>query len=77
MSRQLYAPDMKRIKSNYYELQVLKTASPKLRKAIIRNNNKELLNAISEIALNVFQGNTELPMVSRQKLRKQDSAPIG
>jgi predicted nucleotidyltransferase len=65
---------MKRIKSNYHELQVLKKASPKLRKAIISNCNKELLNALSEIALNVLQGNIELPVTSPQKLRKHKTA---
>jgi site-specific DNA-adenine methylase len=74
MNRQLYMPPMKRIKSNYHELQVLRRASPELKKAIISNCNKELLNAISEIALNVLQGNIELPVLSRQKLRKHKTA---
>ena len=34
---------MKRVKTNYHTLQVLKTAEPKLRKAIISNCNKELV----------------------------------
>jgi site-specific DNA-adenine methylase len=65
---------MKRINSNYHKLQVLRKANPKLRKAIISNCNKELLNAISEIALNVLQVNIELPATSRQKLRKHKTA---
>jgi hypothetical protein len=65
---------MKRIKANYHELQVLRKASLKLRKAIISNSNKELLNGISQIALNVLQGNIELPVSSRQKLRKHKTA---
>jgi hypothetical protein len=74
MSKQLYMPPMKRVKSNYHELQVLRKASPKFRKAIISNYNKELLNAISEIALNVLHGNIELPVTSQQKLRKHKTA---
>ena len=34
-----------------------KTAQPKLRKAIISNSNRELLNCISECILNVLNGN--------------------
>ena len=48
---------MKRIKSNYHALKLLKTAQPKLRKAIISNCNQELLNCISECILNVLNGN--------------------
>jgi hypothetical protein len=48
---------MKRIKSNYQALKLLKTAQPKLRKAIISNCNQELLNCISECILNVLNGN--------------------
>ena len=33
---------MKRIKSNYHALQVLRSAQPKLRKAIIVKENREL-----------------------------------
>ena len=40
---------MKRVKSNYHALHVLKTAEPKLRKALINNCNK---NCISECVLN-------------------------
>jgi hypothetical protein len=58
-----------------YKVQLSRTsASPKLRYAIISNCNNELLNAISEIALNVLHGNIELPVTSRQKLRKHKTA---
>ena len=40
---------MKRIKSKYHALQVLKTDGSKLRKAIISNCNRDLLNSISEL----------------------------
>jgi len=61
---------MKRIKSNYHTPQVLKTAQPKLRKAIISNGNRELLNSISECILNVLNGNLKLTDCSKRKLRK-------
>jgi len=44
---------MNRVKSNYHATHVLKTAEPKLHKAIISNCKKELLNSVSEFILNV------------------------
>jgi hypothetical protein len=38
---------MKRVRSHYHALQVLKTANRRLRKAIISNCNKELLNVLN------------------------------
>jgi len=61
---------MKRIKSNYHTLQVLKTAQPKLRKAIFSNSNRELVNCISECILNNLNGNLKLTDCSKRKLRK-------
>lgn len=61
---------MKRIKSNYHALQVLKSAQPKLRKAIILNCNRDLLNSISECVLNVLNGNIKLTECLKKKLRK-------
>ena len=65
---------MRRIKSNYHALQVLKNASPKLRKAIISNCNKDLLNSISECALNVLNGNIRLSNCAKRKLKKYKSS---
>jgi len=56
--------------SYYHTLHVLKTAHPKLRKAIITNCNKELVNSISECILNVLNGNVRLSGCSTRKLRK-------
>jgi hypothetical protein len=39
---------------------VLKNAKPKLRKAILSNCNKELINTISECVLNLLNGNLKL-----------------
>jgi len=67
---------MKRVKTNYHTLQVLKTADPKLRKAIISNCNKELVNCISECVMNVLNGNIKLPGCVTRKLQKHKS-PTG
>jgi len=63
---------MKRIKSNYHALNVLKSAQTKLRKAIISNCNRALLNCIS--ILNVLNGNLKVSDCGKQKLRKHKSA---
>jgi len=61
---------MKRVKSNYHNLHELRTAEPKLRKAIISNCNKELVNSILECILNVLNGNVKLTGRNTRKLRK-------
>ena len=50
-------------------MHVLKNAKPKLRKALLSNCNKELINTISECVLNVLKGN--LKLTDRQKRRLQ------
>jgi len=64
---------MKRIKSNYYALNVLKSAQPKLQKTIISNCNRELLKCISEFILNVLKGNLKVSDCAKRKLRKHKS----
>ena len=61
---------MKRIKSNYHALHVLKTADPKLRKAILKNANSELILSIVECALNVLNGNCKISECTKRKLGK-------
>jgi hypothetical protein len=61
---------MKRIKSNYHALQLLKTATPKLRKAIISNSISELIKSIAECILNVLYGNVTLTECGKRKFRK-------
>jgi hypothetical protein len=61
---------MKRIKSNYHTLQPLKTATPKLRKAIISNSNSDLIKSIDECILNVLYGNVTVTECGKRKLRK-------
>lgn len=43
-------------RDNFNCLQVLATAAPKLRKAILKNSNKSLIDAISECCKNVLKG---------------------
>ena len=43
---------MKRLRSNYHTLHVLKTATPKLRKAIVSNYDRELVHSICKCVLN-------------------------
>jgi len=61
---------MKRVKSNYHTLHVLKSTHSKLRKAIITNCNKEHVNSISECILKVLNGNVKLSGCSTRNLRK-------
>jgi len=65
---------MKRVKSNYHALHVLKTDEPRLRKALITNCNKQLVNCISEYVLNVLNGNIKLSGCNTRKLIKYKSA---
>jgi len=65
---------MKRVKTNYHTLQVLKTADPKLRKAIISKCNKKLVNCISECVLNMLNGNIQWPGCVIRKLQKHKAA---
>jgi hypothetical protein len=64
---------VKRIKSNYHALQVLKSVNPKLRKVSLSNCNKELLNSIYECALNILNGNLKLKPCGERKLREHKS----
>ena len=61
---------MRRIKSNFHKLHTLKDAQPKLRKAIISNCDKDLVNCVIECALNLLHGNVKLSDCMRRKLRK-------
>jgi len=61
---------MKRIRSNYHALQVLKMADPKLRKAILANCKSEVVNTLSECSLNLLRGNVKMTQCEKRKLRK-------
>jgi len=62
------------VKLNYHSLHVLKTAEPRLRKAIVSKCKKDLVNTISECILNVLNGNIKLTGCSKRKLRKHKAA---
>ena len=53
---------------------MLKMAEPRLRKALITNCNKELVNCISECVLNVLNGNIKLSGCNTRKLQKHKAA---
>ena len=57
-----------------YALRVLKTAEPRLRKVIVSNCKKDLVNILSECVLNVLNGNIKLTGFSKRKLRKHNAA---
>jgi len=61
---------MKRVKTNYHTLQVLKTVDTKSRKANNSKCNKEHFNCISECVLNVLNGNIKLTGSETSKLQK-------
>jgi len=61
---------MKRIKSNYHTLQVLKTADSKLRKAILANCKSKIVKTLSECSLNLLRGNVKLTPCQKRKWRK-------
>jgi hypothetical protein len=61
---------MKRVRENYHTLHVLKSAKPKLRKAIISAGGKELIDSINECVLNVLVGNVPLTTCLKRKLQK-------
>jgi len=60
---------MKRIQSTYHNLNVIKTADPKLRKAIITNCNQETLKSICECALNLLDCNVPISACNKRKFR--------
>jgi hypothetical protein len=56
--------------SSYHILRVLKVACQKLRKGIISNCDKGLVNDICECILNVLKENIKLTACSKRKLKK-------
>ena len=65
---------MKRIKENNHTLHVLKLALPKLRKTIISNCDRDLLNCISECVWKFLNGNVALTGCVKRKLSKHKLA---
>jgi hypothetical protein len=63
-----------KIKRNYNALQVLKKASPQLRKAILANSNHDLVLALCEIIANTLSGTVHLKPSEKTKLKRHTSA---
>ena len=61
---------MKRLRSKFLALHVLKTATPKMRKAIISSCDRELVLSMCECVLNVLNGNVRFSDCVARKLRK-------
>ena len=61
---------MKRVREKCHTLHVIKNAKPKLRRAIISEGSKELINSINECVLNVLVGNISLSTCLQHKLKK-------
>ena len=59
-----------RLKRNFDLLKVLKTASPKLRKAILQNSTDDLILCLCEVIANVLNSNVHLSTHQKEKLRK-------
>jgi hypothetical protein len=62
---------MKRVNEYFHNLHVLKNDRPKLRKGIISNSDRDLVNCISECVLNVLNGNVALTGCVKRELSKQ------
>ena len=59
-----------RVKRNIDVLRVLNKATPKLRKAILSNSNRELLLALCEVIANVLSGSVQLKPKHKKSLRR-------
>ena len=58
------------VKTHKAVLQVLQSAKPNLRKAIIRESDKAIIYAICEICDNLLSGNIPLTAGQKSKLKK-------
>lgn len=58
---------MKHIEKQRYMLEVLKGASPKLRKAILQNSDDELICILAEIIVNLMEGQIQITSQQKQK----------
>jgi hypothetical protein len=61
---------MKRLKENKHMLYVLKAADPKLRAAILKNVNPEVIRTICDISHNTLNGNNKICNYAKGKLKK-------
>lgn len=61
---------LRRLKDNKHMLLILKDASPKLRKAILKNCNEEIIKSIVEIVMNILHGNLKTSGKNQNELKK-------
>ena len=61
---------LKPIRSNSALLQVLGSSKPKLRKAILKAVDPNVINLLSECSLNVLEGNVKLKPCVKRELSK-------
>ncbi len=60
---------MKLLKANKHTLQVLKTANSKVRKAILKRANNDLIKTVCEICLNFLNGNARISKKKRKSAK--------
>lgn len=58
------------VESQIALLEVLKNASPKLQRAILKNSDSKLIDALSEICFNYLKGNVKSTDTHFKKLKK-------
>lgn len=61
---------MKRLKANKYILRVLHRAKPKLRNAILKYSDDDLIKTMCEISKNTLNGNTQLSSTCKKRIKK-------
>ena len=61
---------MNRLKNNKHLLHALKCAKPKLRTAILKSSDEELIKAICDCCLNTLNGNHKIEKRLKGKLSK-------
>ena len=61
---------MKHLEKHRYMLEVLKIASPKLRKAMLQNVDDELVSILAEIILNITEGNVKISPSLKRRLKQ-------
>lgn len=61
---------MKHLEKHHHMFEVLKKASPKLRKAILRNADDDLICILAEIIVNLMDRNIEIRPQQKRKLAR-------
>ena len=65
---------LKKLHENRHLFSVLSTSKPPLRKAILKHGiDNDFINLISELCLNLIEGNVQLPEVVKQQAKQHCS----